>query len=345
MKKLSFAIGFVLVILLVTGCLSKAQTEPAAIVADGAVVTATGSSSYTLRAYRPEIHVVFDTKEWQAPHGVSIILTNVAVQAVSTRGLAPVTVEILSPTSARYQFILPPGTTPAVSFVTATGPAFSFAVFGDNRDGRDVYLSLLDKINALRPEFAVNGGDLVPAGRAGEYEQFLADSARLTIPYYTALGNHDIQGDGRTLYNRLLAPNYYDFVWGNSLFLVLDNADGDMDARQLAWLENKLKERTARHTFIIMHKPPFDPRPGRSHTVNSRELADRLQNLAAQYGVTAVFCSHIHMYYQGERLGVPYYITGGAGAPLYAARAAGGVYHFVLVKVNGDVVEITPVQL
>lgn len=345
-KVMPFLCTILIFLLMTTGCVSQGLSEtPPSFTVDGAVVTTSEGSTSTLRAYSPTIRIVFDTKEKKLPTKASLIVTNIAGQTIKTHGLAPTSVEVISSTSARYNFTLPPGKSETVTFLTTTTNTFQFAVIGDNRDGRKIYLQLLETLNTVQPAFVINGGDLVSTGEQTEYTQFLSDSARLNMPYYTALGNHDIGGNGRSTYNRLIAPNFYDIIWGNSHILILDNADGNVDADQLAWLEDKLKTRVTKHVFLVMHKPPFDPRPGKAHTVNTRALGDKLIELAAKYQVTAVFSSHIHILYQGTRLGIPYYITGGAGAPLYAEHSAGGLYHFIHVKVDGDRVDITPVEL
>lgn len=337
------------VVFLITGCISAAQPQeslpgPAPKV-EGAIITANDAAGLVLRAYGPSVTVVFDTKAKTSPMKTTVTVTNIATQALTTKGIAPTIVQILSPTSAKYEIVLPPNETPSINFTAATASSFSVAIIGDNRDGRPTYQRLLAVLNSVNPAFVINGGDLVPSGRESEYTEFLADSAVLRMPYYTLLGNHDIPNGGRAYYNRNLAPNYYDFVWGNARFILTDNAEGGMDEAQLAWLEKLLTNRTTKHVFLIMHKPPFDPRPSRSHTMDSAAQADKIMTWAAQYRVTAAFASHIHMFWQGEKQGVPWYITGGAGAPLAAKKEAGGFNHYVLVKIDGDNVTVSPVAV
>lgn len=343
MKKLVSAL---IALALLSGGCSFAAKPPAnpAVTAQGAVVNFVSPQDVSLRAYGPEVSVDLGNPSGVAQE-VTVTLNNIRGDAVTVGGLIPVSRELISPSVVRFRFRLPPLSTSSVAFGTPTGEVFSFAVIGDNRDGRDVYRRLLTRLNQANPAFVINGGDLVSSGTAAEYGEFLKDSAILTVPYFTVLGNHDIQHDGRGFYNSLLAPNYYDFVWGNCQFLVLDNADGGMDEVQLKWLENKLRNRTTKHVFLVMHRPPFDPRPHARHAVNSPALGEKLMALAAEYKVSAVFASHIHLYWQGVRQGIPYYITGGAGAPLYAGSAEGGIYHYVWVSVSGDNVSVTAVEL
>lgn len=320
-----------------------AKMPPPLVTTRGALATG-ADDKVTLRAYGPEVAISFDNSHRTAVN-VSVVVENVAAEALTANGMAVATREVLSPTAARFVFRLPAGYRGETLLTTPSGEVFAFAVIGDNRDGTEVYRRLIGRLNAAKPAFVVNGGDLVPNGQAAEYDQFLQASAALAVPYYTLTGNHDIRGEGRELYNRLLAPNYYDFVWGNSHFIMLDNADGGMDAAQLAWLEDKLAKRATRHVFLFMHRPPFDPRPGGSHAMSSAELGERLVSLAARYKVTTIFASHIHAYLAGEWQGVPYHITGGAGAPLHGKREAGGFHHYLWVDVAGDKVKVKTVKI
>lgn len=339
---------FVIILLLLTafGCRAvEKPVKPLAFSVDGAIVTTAQPIIPTIRAYGSSFKTTFDNTASSVPATTSLIVDNVRADAVTVAGVIVVSKKVLSPTSVKYEFRIAPGQYQTASFSVPTGSEYSFAVIGDNRDGREIYTGLVNTFNEISPAFILNGGDLVSSGSESQYKTFMTDSAKLSIPFFTALGNHDIKSDGRMHYNRLLAPDYYDFSWGNARFFVLDNADGKMDEGQLAWLENNLGNRTSEHVFILMHKPTFDPRPGGTHTVDSQELADRLELMAAKYKVTAVFASHIHMYHHSVRLGIPYYITGGAGAPLYTAADAGGIYHYLLVKIAGKEVTIEKRQL
>ena len=66
----------------------------------------------------------------------------------------------------------------------------------------------------------------------------------------------------------------------------------------------------------------------------------QLAILFRKYRVTHIFASHIHGYFAGQRLGVPYTITGGAGAELVGTDPSHYFYHFLKVHVKGGAVDI-----
>ena len=63
---------------------------------------------------------------------------------------------------------------------------------------------------------------------------------------------------------------------------------------------------------------------------------DRLHALFVKYKdrIKGVYSGHEHVYSFQEKDGVPYYITGGAGAHLYAKPEAGGFHHCLIVRVT-----------
>ena len=89
-----------------------------------------------------------------------------------------------------------------------------------------------------------------------------------------------------------------------------------------------------------MHIPLFDPRGGENHHCLRPELAAKLLALFKKYKVTYIFAAHIHDYYTGTWDGIPYTITGGAGAKLYGSDPEHAFYHYLKVTIKGDQVQV-----
>jgi hypothetical protein len=86
-----------------------------------------------------------------------------------------------------------------------------------------------------------------------------------------------------------------------------------------------------------MHVPPFDPRKDKGY--KCLHDGEDLLELFRRYQVTHLFCSHIHGYFSGLWEGVPYTITGGAGAGLQGTDPQHFFHHYVKVHVSGGNVE------
>jgi hypothetical protein len=127
---------------------------------------------------------------------------------------------------------------------------------------------------------------------------------------------------------------------GQGYFIVLDaTKESGLDKTERQWLEDELrKAQDAKARFIFMHIPPFDPRGG--IYLPEKEKNDLL-DLFRRYKVTHLFASHIHGYFSGAWEGVPYTITGGAGARLQGNDPEHFFHHYMRVHVNNGKVDLT----
>jgi hypothetical protein len=225
--------------------------------------------------------------------------------------------------------------------------AFSFAVMGDSRDGNSILVRIIQSINqdnAIR--FSVNNGDLVSHGRDSEFAEYEQMVAKAVKPMVHIIGNHDMPGSSKRNYRKWIGEPYFSFVYGNSYFIIADNANmRGFDSRQQRWLVNELEtSRNYVHCFVFMHVPLYDPRKGnyaKGHSLRDLNSAYRINALLDHYHVTMLFASHIHAYFRGQWHQTPFIITGGAGAPL----KSGGYYHYVKVTVDGKHVKYSTVKV
>ncbi len=225
---------------------------------------------------------------------------------------------------------------------------FSFAVFGDNKNSHFVFEKLLTKIeNDRQISFAIDIGDLVYDGEKEKYRYFLKQIRRnFHKPFLVAMGNHELKGDGRGLYYEIFGPFFYSFKIGRTCFIVLDDANGSLGLWQREWLENELKNaRDCVHRLVFMHIPLYDPRGGIHHHCLSKKTAEELLGLFKKYRVTYIFTSHIHSYFSGKWGGIPYIITGGAGAELWGTDPRHSFFHYLKLSVKGEKLNIKVVRL
>lgn len=217
---------------------------------------------------------------------------------------------------------------------------FSFAVFGDHKGHGHNFKPLLRNVSHDKKiAFAMDLGDLVREGRRSFYRRFLHQIRKnLTIPLLVAIGNHDLYR-GSANYQEIFGPTYYSFQIGQNYFIILDASTiSGVDKAQRQWLEEELRRsQVSKVRLVFMHVPPFDPREGKGY----KRLADGedLLELFRRYQVTHLFCSHIHGYFSGIWEGVPYTITGGAGAGLQGTDAQHFFHHYVKVHISEGKVE------
>ncbi len=248
---------------------------------------------------------------------------------------------------------------------------FSFIVLGDSRSNAEAHRRVIERVDQEVPDFILGTGDMVDEGARQDQWQTFFDVERELLAdnvYFPAVGNHDRQGRGRTAdtYRSFFSvpdnggdsERYYAFSYANARFLVLDsNAHSFSLTGQTAWLERELmsarQDERVRHVFVVMHHPPFSV----SLHGGQRDLRERWTPLFEKYGVTAVFSGHDHAYQRAEKNGLRYFVSGGAGAPLYprSPRASAidkaavvrfeRAYHYLRVSVSAGVVDVTAVRV
>jgi len=247
------------------------------------------------------------------------------------------------------------GVLPTLAPIPA-GQAFTFAVMGDNRGssrGRQpqVFIDILKGIRDAHPAFAVTTGDMINGYSSTEatlrlqWKGYCDALMEARVPVFHAPGNHDINHDGGELslrlYHELWGPTYYAFDYGGARFIALDTetVPHRIDDDQFAWLQRQLVG--TRRVFLFFHEPlfPVDGHRGSSLDVFKADR-DKLHKLFVLHrnAIAGVYQGHEHLYNFQSIDGVPYYISGGGGADLYAAPEQGGFHHFLLVSVSSATV-------
>ena len=269
-----------------------------------------------------------------------------------------------------------------VTFTTApptSATQVTFAALGDGRpnsttaDPNQAAWDVAAEMAQHDFAFAVHSGDIVYgggdcSGSNSGWNQYLnayfdvyEDSLKDT-PFYTAIGNHELNSGycGYDSYTDVYylpenAPSsatehYYSFDWGNVHVVALNTEENFSNgSTQYNWLENDLQNTDKRWIVAAFHRPPYSSGP---HGGNS-DVRDELTPILEQYGVDVVLNGHDHDYERTCPIkddacttiddgGVVYFVTGGAGAPLYDQDDPNAWFtakyrkshHFMLLSVN-----------
>lgn len=238
----------------------------------------------------------------------------------------------------------------ALAAAPAPADEFEFVVIGDTRpkfESEDFRLfeDLIPKINAVKPAFVINLGDLIygygPLSKEKQWDKYERVVKAIAAPYYQAPGNHDTHSkEARRIYTRRFGKCYQAFDYGGCHFVLLDNTEaqrgGNLGPVEFAWLQDDLKAAKDRPTFVFLHFPVWEPE--RVAPKYYEFWSQKLHPLFRESGVRAVFAGHYHTYGPTREFdGIRYFITGGGGAELIPDyKKSGGVHHFVVVKVQGS---------
>jgi len=248
---------------------------------------------------------------------------------------------------------------------------FYFSALGDSRPASgslqpEVFSALIRQIALREVRFVVMLGDMVQLSDVGNvsknkaverWKQFTETIFPIAsqIPWYAVVGNHDEtdQENSLEVYRKIwtfpsngpTTEDWFDetlywFDFGNSLFIALNTEEPghekSISAQQYFWIKKILEEKGPqyRHIFIFSHKPIV----GSSRIMEMARDMD-LNTLFSMNKVTAVFSGHDHLYCKVEKGAILYFISGGAGSPLYSNLCEGleiSKYHFLLVHVNNE---------
>jgi hypothetical protein len=201
---------------------------------------------------------------------------------------------------------------------------FQFAIVSDRTGGHRarVFSRAVEQLNLLQPEFVVSVGDLIEgytdnrAVLAQEWREFQSYVARLQMPFFFVPGNHDLANKLQDrLWQEKFGRRYYEFVYRNVLFLMLNSEDppgtgeGKVSADQIAWLKKTLEANAGvRWTLVFLHRPLW--------VMTNTEKTGWLEAEKLLKGRPyTVFAGHVHRYQKFVRQGQNYYMlatTGGA---------------------------------
>ena len=227
----------------------------------------------------------------------------------------------------------------AAAAVKGQPPAsFDFVFFSDTHiqpelDAAHGCQMAFAKIAAVKPEFAICGGDLVfdALGASRTRADMLFDLYHRTedaikVPLHHAIGNHDLygiltqsgaapsdSGYGKKMFeDRIGARTYYSFDLRGYHFIILDSIfptpdrlwEGRIDDAQLQWLAKDLATLTPTSPIVVITHVPlitgylaYGPKPDgtpRHDTVSVANSADVIA-LFQTHNVLAVLQGHLHI--------------------------------------------------
>jgi 3',5'-cyclic AMP phosphodiesterase CpdA len=221
-----------------------------------------------------------------------------------------------------------------------------FVAFGDSGTGGVEQYEIARTVRAHDPDLVIHTGDLVyPDGLWADYpKKFFHPYREIlpTIPFYPAIGNHDMHTDEAGPFLACFAsPDngppgeprnaHYWFDYGPARFVALNSclerhAPERLREMVAPWLEAAFAETDRPWKFVFFHHPPYTHA---AHPPN-RVIEETLVPAFEAAGVDVVFCGHNHLYERTRAIrdghvapdgnGVYYITTGAGGARLYAER-------------------------
>ena len=208
-----------------------------------------------------------------------------------------------------------------------------FAVIGDFGEDNPGEKDVSELVKSWQPDLVITTGDNnYPNGSAETIDQRIGQYYHEFIyPYHGAygqgadqlrffptLGNHDWTSSNAQPYLDYFElpgnERYYDFVWGDIHFFALDADSREPDgvsqiSPQANWLQERLAGSTSLWNVVYFHQPPYSS--------GYHGSVDWMRWPFAEWGASVVFSGHDHTYERLQIDGIPYFVDGLGGGPIY----------------------------
>lgn len=163
----------------------------------------------------------------------------------------------------------------------------------DTQRALDETLDIVEYINKnINADFVIHGGDITDFGLEREYEWMHEVLQQLNAPLVTVAGNHDILGNGETIYQSYYGDLNYSFKVNNVQFILMNTNSREYQFNgkipDINWLNNEI-DTTAKGIVLVVHISPVDPD-------FDRELESKFIELMDYYPVLGLIHGHVHSY-------------------------------------------------
>jgi hypothetical protein len=233
----------------------------------------------------------------------------------------------------------PPTTTPLSPTQTPIPePKVRFAIIGDYGLAGQPLADVAALVKSWNPDLILTTGDNnYPLGEAATIDQNIGQYFHEYIaPYpgaygpggevnrfFPVLGNHDYYSEqGKPYLDYFTLPGnerYYDFIAGPAHFFALNGDYNEPDgvgasSAQAKWLQTGLSASISPWKIVYTHPAPYSS--------GLHGSSDWMRWPFAAWGASTVLAGHDHLYERLEIDGIPYFVNGIGGGPIYSFKEA-----------------------
>lgn len=307
-----------------------------------ACVRELGAGRIVMRAQAPELtaRIVAEAPAERLEIAFKNLLPDASIEVVTASGLVATPLDSAAQAGKERAVVLegvPAGEAIVASVRARDGASrgrFRFAILADVQEALPRVGDIYERMAADKSiRFVVFSGDLTRRGSAEELSAFEAAEARLPVPLFATLGNHEL-GSDRVYFQEMFGRASTSFVFRGVRFSLVDSASASVDPEVYDLLDGWLARGRRGPHVVAMHIPPLDPAGSRNGGFASRVEAGKLLARLAGGEVDFTVYGHVHTYYAFENAGIPAVISGGGGS--IPDRLDGIGRHYVAVDVDSD---------
>ncbi|MBT1706075.1 metallophosphoesterase [Fulvivirgaceae bacterium PWU20] len=133
---------------------------------------------------------------------------------------------------------------------------------GDSQRFYDEVEDFVKSANKQNADFVFLAGDISDFGLKDEFEWIHEIMRKLKIPYLGVIGNHDLSGNGETVFKKVYGPLNSSFIVNRFKFILLNTNSREyrFNGRvpDIHWLEEQLDDDDFDRAIVVSHISPFD---------------------------------------------------------------------------------------
>jgi Icc-related predicted phosphoesterase len=167
-----------------------------------------------------------------------------------------------------------------------------FAFMADTQRFYDETAAFVREVNQHEDiDFVIHGGDITDFGMSKEYLWVNDILKKLRVPYVALIGNHDVVGHGKIVYENIYGDLNFSFKFRNTRFICLNTNALEFDystpVPDFDFMAGFLTDTVdVNRTIVVMHAPPYDVQFNNNAVVTFNNILERYENLQ--------FCLHAH---------------------------------------------------
>jgi 3',5'-cyclic AMP phosphodiesterase CpdA len=133
---------------------------------------------------------------------------------------------------------------------------------GDTQRFYDEVDGFVKSANSQDVDFVLLNGDITDFGLKDEFQWVHERMSKLKMPYVGIIGNHDLSGNGETVYKKMYGPDNDSFIINRIKFIILNTNSREYQYNgrvpNIPWLNDQLTGEGFDRAVVVSHISPYD---------------------------------------------------------------------------------------
>jgi 3',5'-cyclic AMP phosphodiesterase CpdA len=145
---------------------------------------------------------------------------------------------------------------------TSDKDTLTIIAMGDTQRFYDEVDGFVKSANRQDVDFVLLNGDISDFGLKDEFEWVHERMRKLNKPYVAVIGNHDLSGNGETVYKKMYGSDNDSFIVNRIKFIILNTNSREYHFNgrvpDIQWLKDQLAGEGFDRAVVVSHISPYD---------------------------------------------------------------------------------------